>query len=80
MALATSAIGNGRNAEDTECTCGVFDITLGVVGLGGCWREASRIWNAPAVVGGSVMAIAAAVWVLLILLYAAKWMWRRARR
>jgi tellurite resistance protein len=55
-----------------------FGIVLGLVGLGGCWREASRIWNAPAVVGESVMAAAAAVWVLLVLLYAAKWMWRRA--
>jgi tellurite resistance protein len=55
-----------------------FGIILGLVGLGSCWREASRIWNAPAVVGESVMAIAAAVWVLLVLLFAAKWMWRRA--
>ena len=38
-----------------------FGIVLGLVGLGSCWREASRIWNAPAVVGESVMAIAAKV-------------------
>jgi tellurite resistance protein len=55
-----------------------FGIILGLVGLGNCWREASRIWNAPAVVGELVMAIATAVWVLLVLLFAAKWMWRRA--
>jgi tellurite resistance protein len=30
------------------------------------------------VVGESVMAIAVAVWVLLVLLFIAKWMWRRA--
>jgi tellurite resistance protein len=54
-----------------------FGIILGLVGLGSCWREASRIWDAPAVVGETVMAIAAAVWVLLVILFAAKWMWRR---
>jgi tellurite resistance protein len=55
-----------------------FGIVLGLVGLGGCWREAYRIWNAPPVVGESVMAIAATVWALLVLLYIAKWIWRRA--
>jgi tellurite resistance protein len=55
-----------------------FGIILGLVGLGGCWREAARIWNAPAVVGESIMAIAAAVWALLVLLYIAKWIWHPA--
>jgi tellurite resistance protein len=55
-----------------------FGIILGLVGLGRCWREAAGIWHAPAIVGESVMATAAAVWALLVLQYIAKWIWRRA--
>jgi tellurite resistance protein len=51
---------------------------LGLVGLGSCWREAARIWNAPAIVGESMMAIAAAIWTVLLLLFVAKWIWWRA--
>jgi tellurite resistance protein len=54
-----------------------FGFILGLVGLGGCWREAARIWNAPAIVGESLMATAVVVWALLFIAYMAKWIWRR---
>jgi len=56
----------------------LFAIILGLIGLGGCWRLASRLWTLPAWVGETIMLIAAAIWAILILLYLAKWVWLRA--
>jgi tellurite resistance protein len=55
-----------------------FAIILGLVGLGGCWRLASRLWTLPAQVGETIMLVAAAIWAILTLLYLAKWVWLRA--
>lgn len=54
-----------------------FGMILGIVGLGSCWREASLIWAMPKVVGEAIMLLGAAVWLALMLLYGAKWIWRR---
>jgi tellurite resistance protein len=54
-----------------------FGMILGLVGLGGCWRLASRLWRLPGWIGETVMAVAAVVWAVLIVLYLAKWIWRR---
>jgi tellurite resistance protein len=50
-----------------------FGIVLGLAGLGGIWRLGTRLWGLPAVVGEVVMLIAAAVWLVVAVLYAAKW-------
>lgn len=55
-----------------------FGMVLGLVGLGGCWRVAHRIWGVSALIGESIMMLAVGVWALLAILYVAKWIWRRA--
>lgn len=50
-----------------------FGMVLGLAGLGGIWRLGARLWGLPAVVGEVVMLIAAAVWLVVAVLYAAKW-------
>lgn len=52
----------------------LFSMVLGLAGLGTGWRAAARLWGLPAWVGEAVMAVAGAVWVLLIVLYALKWL------
>lgn len=54
-----------------------FGMVLGLVGLGGCWRAASRVWGLPGQIGEAVMLVAVSVWAVLLVLYAAKWLWRR---
>jgi tellurite resistance protein len=55
-----------------------FGIVLGLVGLGSSWRMATLLWSVPPGIGEAVMLTATAVWIVLILLYAAKWIWARA--
>jgi tellurite resistance protein len=55
-----------------------FGIILGLVGLGNCWRVAAKLWNLPAWISESIMLIAVAVWLLLLLLYVSKWLWARS--
>jgi len=54
-----------------------FGIVLGLVGLGGAWRVAARVWQLPAVIGEALMLIAGIVWTLMLALYAAKWIFAR---
>jgi tellurite resistance protein len=54
-----------------------FGMILGLVGLGNCWRVAAKIWHLPAWIGESIMLIAIAVWLMLLLLYISKWLWAR---
>jgi tellurite resistance protein len=55
-----------------------FAVVLGLAGLGAVWRRAHAVYGAPAIVGEVLMAVAALVWALLLVLYAAKWCWARA--
>jgi tellurite resistance protein len=55
-----------------------FGIILGLVGIGGSWRLAAAVWSLPRVIGEAIMLTATAVWCVLTLLYAAKWIWARA--
>ncbi len=50
-----------------------FGIVLGLAGLGGIWRIGARIWGLPPAVGEIVMLIAALVWLIVAVLYVAKW-------
>ena len=51
-----------------------FGIVLSLVGLGNAWRAAHRVWGLAAIVGELVMWSACAVWLLLVVLYASKWL------
>ena len=55
-----------------------FSMVLGLCGLGTGWRAAARWWGFPTWIGEAVMAVAATVWVLLIVLYGLKWLRSRA--
>ena len=55
-----------------------FGIVLGLAGLGGAWRHAAHVWGLPGVVGEILMLVAAVTWLLLLALYAAKWLHARA--
>jgi tellurite resistance protein len=54
-----------------------FAMVLGLAGVAYSWRAAHRIWGFPQIVGELLMLLAAAVWAVLVLLYAAKWIGRR---
>ena len=54
-----------------------FAIVLGIIGLGSAWRDAVRLWSLPSVVAEAIMFVGAAVWVVVLLLYAANWIWAR---
>jgi tellurite resistance protein len=54
-----------------------FSMILGLVGLGSCWRVAAKIWYLPIWIGESIMLVAVAVWLVLLLLYVSKWLWAR---
>ena len=49
-----------------------FSLVLGLTGLGNGWRVASRLWGFPTWIGEAVMAVAVAVWAVL-LRFAIKW-------
>ena len=50
-----------------------FGMVLGLGGLGFSWRAAQQVWPVPAEMGEALMAVAAAVWAIIILLYGLKW-------
>lgn len=55
-----------------------FGIVLGVAGLGGAWRVAHRVWALPAMIGESLLLLAALIWLMLLTLYTAKWIVARS--
>lgn len=61
-----------------EVPASFFGIILGLVGLGNCWRVAAKIWYLPVWIGESIMLLAVAVWLVLLVLYISKWLWARA--
>jgi len=52
---------------------GFFGMVLGIVGLGTSWRVAARLWYLPSMVGEAIVVGGVAVWLVLTLLYAGKW-------
>jgi len=56
-----------------------FGIVLGIIGLGNAWRFAHRVWQLPSAIGESLEWIGSAIWLILALLYIAKWMFERTR-
>lgn len=55
-----------------------FGIVLGLTGLAGGWRLAAKVWNVTPSIGEAISLLAAAVWLLLMILYVAKWIWLRS--
>lgn len=54
-----------------------FGIVLGIGGLGNAWRAAHQVWQLPSWVGETLLALAALVWIGLIVLTSAKWIYAR---
>lgn len=54
-----------------------FGMILGLVGLGNCWRVATKIWHLPSWIGETIMLIAVVVWLVLIFSFVGKWLWAR---
>jgi tellurite resistance protein len=55
----------------------LFGVVLGVAGLGFDWRSAHRAWGVPSAIGETILAIAAIIWAVLLVLYAAKCVFAR---
>jgi tellurite resistance protein len=55
----------------------LFGMVLGLASLGFAWRAAHAHWGLPAVVAEALLAVAATVWAVLLLLFAAKWIGAR---
>ncbi|KLD62844.1 dicarboxylate transporter/tellurite-resistance protein TehA [Dyella japonica] len=54
-----------------------FGIVLGIGGLGNAWRAAHQVWQLPAWIGETLLALAAVVWLTLLVLTSAKWIYAR---
>lgn len=50
-----------------------FGIVLGTIGLANAWRAATALWGTSPIVSETIGLIGAAIWLVLILCYALKW-------
>ncbi|KRB61245.1 tellurite resistance protein TehA [Rhizobium sp. Root708] len=72
---AKSPIGMaGLHVRMPRIPAAFFGIVLGLAGLTNSWRAAAPIWNLPPQIGEAIGIVAGVVWLLLILLYAGKWL------
>ena len=55
-----------------------FGIVLALLGWGNSWRAAHDVWGLPAGIGEGLMLAGAAVWAVLLVLFAAKWLAARS--
>src|SRR5215472_8388218 len=55
-----------------------FGIVLGVMGLGNAWRVGHHVWGLPSAIGDAFELIGSAVWLVLVTLYVAKWVFARS--
>ncbi|MDB5448674.1 MAG: dicarboxylate transporter/tellurite-resistance protein TehA, partial [Phenylobacterium sp.] len=51
-----------------------FGMVLGLAGLSTAWRAAHEAWKLPAVIGEALAVAAVVVWVIVLALYALKWL------
>lgn len=54
-----------------------FGIVLGVIGHGNVWRVARRAWQLPSTIGEALEWLVALIWLVLVLLYLAKWLFEK---
>ncbi|CAG9166383.1 dicarboxylate transporter/tellurite-resistance protein TehA [Cupriavidus pampae] len=52
-------------------------IVLGMSGLANCWKLAHTLWGASLVVHDVLFAVTTLIWAVLVLSFAAKWIWQR---
>lgn len=62
-------------AKPARLPAAYFGIVLGVSGLGQSWRLAAKLWSLPALIGESILAVAALIWASLL----AGYLWRAIR-
>lgn len=48
-------------------------MVLGIVGLGGSWRAATKVWPLPPAIGETIILVGVLVWLILLSLFVAKW-------
>lgn len=61
------------NAARWAVPASYFSMVLGLTGLANNWRMASTLWGAPAWIGEAVLAVAVAVWAVLMVRFGFKW-------
>ena len=54
-----------------------FGMVLGLSGLGTAWRFAGQVWGLPSVVGEVISLFSVALWAILLVLFALKWLMAR---
>lgn len=54
-----------------------FGMVLGIVGLANAWRRAAQVWGLPVFVSDILTVIGLTVWAVLVVLFAAKWLFNR---
>ncbi len=60
-----------RRGGSTTVPASLFSMVLGLAGLGNSWRVAHDLWRLPADIGEIVLAVAASIWVALLIAYLA---------
>lgn len=68
---------SGLHSRVLSVPASFFGIVLGLIGAGNSWRAAHELWGLPAVVGESLMLAGVMVWLVLLILFAAKWIFSR---
>lgn len=61
-----------------EVPASFFGMPLGVLALGIAWQAAANVWALPHQIGATLVWFGSALWVLLFVLYIAKWVRQRA--
>jgi tellurite resistance protein len=69
--------GHSSNFKPPVIPAAFFSTVLGLAGLGNAWRAAHQAWQASALVGEVLMALAAIIWAVLLSLFILKWLFAR---
>src|SRR5476649_1837186 len=66
-----------RSLISSTVPASFFGIVLDLAGVGNTWRAAHWLWQMPAIVGGILEWMAVGVWLIVVLIFSAKWLWHR---
>lgn len=64
---------SGRSFVLPRVPASFFGMVLGLAGLANCWRLAASLWAVPKAIGECLFAFTGLIWLVLVLLYLAKW-------